>query len=107
MSVTQVTKDNIQDVVKNAEKPVVLDVFAEWCGPCKQMEPIFDQLAKEMGDRYQFASLNVDEARDIAVEYGVTSVPTFVFIKDNEVKGKETGYMDQETLKNKISEYLG
>lgn len=107
MAVTQVTKDNMQDIVQNADKPVVLDVFAEWCGPCKQMEPIFDQLAKEMGDQYQFASLNVDEARDIAVEYGVTSVPTFVFIKDNEVKGKETGYMDQDTLKNKISEYLG
>ncbi len=71
------------------------------------MEPIFEQLAKELGEEYVFASLNVDEARDIAVEYGVTSVPTFVFIKDNEVKGKETGYMDQETLKNKISEYFG
>jgi len=107
MAVTEITKENVEQEVHNADKPVVLDVFAEWCGPCKQMEPIFDQLAKELGDSYKFASLNVDEARDVAVEYGVTSVPTFVFIKDNDVKGKETGYMDQDTLKNKISEYLG
>ena len=107
MAVTEVTKDNFEQEIKNANKPVVLDVYAEWCGPCKQMKPIFEQLAKELGDNYVFASLNVDEARDIAIEYGVTSVPTFVFIQDNTVQGKETGYMDQEALKEKISEYLG
>jgi len=107
MAVTQVTQENIKQEIKQADKPVVLDVFAEWCGPCKQMEPIFEELSEKMGDTYKFASLNVDEARDIAVEYGVTSVPTFVFIKNDEVQGKETGYMDQEALQEKISEYLG
>ena len=107
MAITEINKSNLEQEVKNADKPVVMDVHAEWCGPCKQMKPIFEQLAKEHGDSYKFVSLNVDEARDAAIEYGVTSVPTFVFIKDNEIKGKETGYMDQDTLKNKISEYLG
>ena len=107
MAVTEVTQDNVNETVKQASQPVIIDVYAEWCGPCKQMEPIFEQLAKELGDHYKFVSLNVDEARDLAIEYGVTSVPTFIFLKDGEIHGKETGYMDQDTLKNKISEYFG
>jgi thioredoxin 1 len=105
--VVELTKNNINEQVKNADKPAILDIYAEWCGPCKQMKPIFEQLEKELGDNYVFGEINVDESRDLAIEYGVTSVPTFVFLKNNEIKGKETGYMDQEELKNKITEYLG
>jgi thioredoxin 1 len=105
--VVELTKNNINEQVKNADKPAILDIYAEWCGPCKQMKPIFEQLEKELGDNYVFGEINVDESRDLAIEYGVTSVPTFVFLKNNEIKGKDTGYMDQEELKNKITEYLG
>ena len=101
-----ITEENFEKEIQNESKPIVLDVYAEWCGPCQQMMPIVEELEKEMGDTYKFAKLNVDEARDISIKYGVISVPTFLFIKNGEVKGKETGYMSKETLKEKIEAAL-
>jgi len=98
-----ITPENHEAEIKLAPKPVVLDIYATWCGPCQQMDPILEELAKEYGDDYTFAKLNVDEAREISIkEYGVTSVPTFVFIKNGIVKGKETGYMSKETFESKM-----
>src|ERR1700733_14419548 len=93
-----ITPENHEAEIKNASKPVVLDVYATWCGPCQQMEPIVEELEKELGSKYTFAKLNVDEAREISIRFGVSSVPTFIFIKNGAVKGKETGYMDKEEL---------
>ena len=73
----------------------------------KMSVDIFDELEKEFGDTYKFTTLNVDEARDISIKYGVTSVPTFVFIKDGKVVGKETGFMHKEDLQEKIKASLG
>ena len=104
--VINLTKDNFEQEVENSTKPVVIDVSATWCGPCQQMKPIFEQTAQDLSDTYKFAELNVDESRELAIKYGVTSVPTFIFIKDGEIKGKERGYMPQDELKAKIQEYL-
>lgn len=101
--IISITQENHEKEVKNASKPIVLDIYATWCGPCQQMEPILQELAKEYGNDYIFAKLNVDEAREISIkDYGVTSVPTFVFIKNGTVKGKETGYMSKETFELKM-----
>ncbi|MFT6765751.1 MAG: thioredoxin 1 [Alteromonas naphthalenivorans] len=102
-----ITKENVEQEIGSASLPVVLDVYATWCGPCQQMTPIFDELEREMGDKVKFAKLNVDEARELSIQYGVTSVPTFVFIKNNEIKHKETGYMNKDDLKTKIEEFIG
>lgn len=104
---TAITKENFDVEVKQADKPVIIDVFAPWCGPCQQMMPIFEELEKEHGQKYKFVKLNVDESRDIATQYGVTSIPTFIFIKDDQVIGKETGYVAKEDLAEKIVELLG
>lgn len=104
---TQITKENYDKEVMQSELPVVIDVYADWCGPCQQMMPIFVELEKEHGTKYKFVKLNVDEARDLAVQFGVTSIPTFVFIKDGELKGKETGYIAKDDLFMKIQELLG
>ncbi len=102
-----ITQENFEKEINQSELPVVLDVYATWCGPCQQMTPIVEELEKELGSKYKFAKLNVDEAREISIQYGVSSVPTFVFIKNGEVKGKETGYMSKEVLKEKIEATLG
>lgn len=102
-----ITKENVDQEIGLSTLPVVLDVYATWCGPCQQMAPIFEELEQEIGNKYKFAKLNVDEAREISIKYGVTSVPTFIFIKDNKVQGKETGYMSKEDLEAKIQELLG
>ena len=102
-----ITNENVEQEVNQSELPVILDVYATWCGPCQQMAPIFDELEKELGDKIKFAKLNVDEARELSIQYGVTSVPTFVFIKGSEIKHKETGYMAKEDFKMKIEEFIG
>ncbi len=102
-----ITNENVEQEINKSELPVLLDVYATWCGPCQQMAPIFDELEKELGDRIKFAKLNVDEARELSIQYGVTSVPTFVFIKGGEIKHKETGYMAKEDFKMKIEEFVG
>ncbi len=102
-----ITQDNFKKEIEESTLPIVLDIYAIWCGPCQQMTPIVDELEKELQGKYKFAKLNVDEAREISIQYGVTSVPTFIFIKDKQVKGKETGYMSKEDLHDKIKELLG
>ena len=101
------TKENFDKEVTNASMPIVLDVYATWCGPCLQMMPIVEELSKELSKTHKFLKLNVDESRELAIKYGVTSIPTFVFIKNGAVVGKETGYMSKEDLHNKIKQLLG
>ena len=104
---TSITQENYAAEVEQSSQPVVIDCYADWCGPCQQMTPIFDELASELGSTYKFAKINIDNAREIAMQLGVTSVPTFVFVKDGKVVGKESGYMSKDVLKEKIESSLG
>jgi len=105
--VTVITSQNFEEEVKKSTKPVILDVYATWCGPCQYMTPIFEELSKELSEKYKFCKLNIDEERDIAIQYNVSSIPTFVFIKDGNVVGTEMGFMEKTMLKKKIEEILG
>ena len=69
-----VDKNNFEKQVQQSNLPVVIDVFAEWCGPCQQMAPIFEELEKEHGDAYKFVKLNVDQSRELAIQFGVEHV---------------------------------
>lgn len=102
----EITEANFQQEIERSELPVLLDIYATWCGPCKQMEPIVNQIEQEFNGRCKIAKLNVDHARDLAIKFGVTSVPTFLFMKNGQVLTKETGYMSKDDLKNKIEEFL-
>ncbi len=104
--IVNLTKQNSKEI-QQSNKPVVLDIFATWCGPCLQMKPHFEQLAHELSEKYIFAELNVDESRELALQYNVTSVPTLIFIKNSNIVGREVGYLPKDELKAKIEEYLG
>lgn len=104
---TLITKENYSEEIEKSSLPVVIDVFAPWCGPCQQMTPIFEELSKELSGDYKFAKLNVDDTREIATKFNISSIPTFIFIKNGNVVGRETGSMSREALKQKIQKILG
>ena len=96
------TQENFEKEVLQAKKPVVVDVYASWCGPCQHMAPFFDELSNEMSTSYVFAKLNVDAARELSMQFGVTSIPTFLFFKNGALIAQETGSMSKDVLKEKI-----
>jgi thioredoxin 1 len=85
---------------------VVVDFYADWCGPCKMMAPIFAETAGEYEGRATFAKLNIDESRETAMENQVMSIPTLLFYKDGEQKDRVTGAIDKATLKSHIDALL-
>lgn len=103
---TLITKENYSSEIEKSSLPVVIDIFAPWCGPCQQMSPLFEELSKELSSKYKFAKLDVDATNELAIKFGVSSIPTFIFIKNGKVVGKETGSMSKETLKQKIQKIL-
>jgi thioredoxin 1 len=104
---TTITAENFEKEVLKSDIPVVVDVYATWCGPCQQVAPIFDELAKELLGKYKLVKINIDDAREIAIKYNVSSIPTFIFIKKGEIVGREMGYMSKIDLKKKIEEIFG
>jgi thioredoxin 1 len=103
MAVT-ITSENFEKEVLKSDIPVVVDVYATWCGPCQQVAPIFDELAKELLGKYKLVKINIDDDRDVAIKYSVSSIPTFIFFKNGEIVGREMGYMSKIDLKKKIEE---
>ena len=90
MSVTNINKNNFQNEVLNSEKPVLLDFWAPWCGPCRMVSPIVDEIAAERGD-IKVGKVNVDEERELAGQFGVMSIPTLVVIKGGKVVNQMVG----------------
>jgi len=98
-------KENFEEIIKNNEK-VVVDFWASWCMPCKMVAPIFEKIAEKYKNEIIFAKLNVDENPDIASEFGIMSIPTFLVFKNGKVVGKIVGAMPEKILEEKILEFL-
>ena len=90
MSVITITKNNFQSEVLNTEKPVLLDFWASWCGPCRMVSPIVDEIAAERSD-IKVGKINVDEQPELAAQFGIMSIPTLVVMKKGHIVNQTTG----------------
>lgn len=103
----ELTADNFTAEVTNSDKPVVIDFYAEWCGPCQQMAPHFDKLSDELKATHKLVKLNIDNEREIAVNHGIASIPTLIFFKGGQQVGTENGYLDEGELRAAVSKHCG
>lgn len=99
------TDDNVKDII-NSGKPVVIDFWAQWCGPCRMVGPIVEQLATEYDGKVEVGKMNVDENVDTPNEYGIRNIPTILFFKDGKLVDKQVGASNLETLKAKVEALL-
>ncbi|WPM32466.1 thioredoxin [Hydrogenobacter sp. T-2] len=106
MAVIVLTESNWQAEVITSDKPVVVDFWAPWCGPCRIIAPIVEELAMEMGDKVKFGKLNTDENPNIAMRYGIRAIPTIMLFKNGEVVDTRIGVQPKEALRQMISSHL-
>ena len=107
-NIIEVTEENFSEVVENAKKPLVIDVYSTSCGPCRMMEPILKELSAQYKDSVQFVKINCDTQPELAAKYNVTALPTILFVKPGEdaVALKTTGFTSKKDLDAKIVEFV-
>ncbi|HOE04726.1 MAG TPA: thioredoxin [Bacteroidales bacterium] len=101
----EITDQNISTLLQT-EKPVVIDFWAVWCGPCRMIAPIIDEMAQTYGDRAVIGKVNVDENMEISSKYGIRNIPTVIFVKNGELVDKVVGAVPKATLINKLEALL-
>ena len=104
--VKTVTADTFEAEVLKSEKPVLVDFYADWCGPCKMMSPVIDKLAEEFDGKIKVGKVNVDENGDLAVRYGIMSIPNMVFFKNGEVADRVVGAIPKPAMKEKFEKNI-
>ena len=105
-NVLTLTKDNFKNDILDAAGPALVDFWAPWCSPCRMIAPVIDEMAAEYAGKVKIGKVNVDENREVAVEYGVMSIPTLVLFKGGQVVDKVVGFKSKNDLKALLDKYL-
>ena len=101
MAVIKLTNANFEQEVVQSDKPVLVDFYADWCGPCKMMGPVVEEISDELSD-VKVCKINIDEEMAVAQKYGVMSIPTFIAFKNGEIAGKQVGAVPKSKLQDLI-----
>ena len=102
MSVLKINENEFEEKVNNSEKKVLVDCYADWCGPCKMLAPVIEELSEEI-ENVEFYKLNIDESGEIAERYGIMSIPTLLIFKNNELIDTLVGFRTKEELKEMLT----
>lgn len=98
----ELTNSNWEDQVLNSDKPVLVDFWAEWCGPCRMVGPVVEELAQEYDGKAVIGKVNVDEEQEISTKYGIRNIPTLLVFKNGEIVDKQVGVAPKNVLAGKI-----
>jgi thioredoxin 1 len=102
----EITDANFEDTVLASDKPVLIDFWAVWCGPCRAVAPIVEEIANEFDGKAVIGKLDVDANRETAVKYGIQAIPTLLLVKDGEIADRIVGAVDKNSIKTKLSALL-
>ena len=102
----KISSDNFEKEVINSELPVLVDFWAEWCGPCRAVGPVLEELSDEYSDKFRVAKVNVDENPELASEYGIRSIPTMILFKDGKQADSVIGALPKEHIVDFVTENL-
>ena len=106
MSELEINQENFETEVVKSDVPVLVDFWAEWCGPCKMIAPVLSELAEEYAEKIKVGKINVDTNPEIAAKYGVRSIPTIFFFKNGEIMNQVIGFLTKKELQAKVEELL-
>ena len=106
MAVTELTAQNFDEVISSSDKPVLVDFWASWCGPCRMMSPIVDDLADQMASVLKVCKVNVDDNQDLAARFQVMSIPTLMLFKDGKAVHTVVGAVPRDRLVQELAQYL-
>ena len=104
--VKEITDESFDDEVTNSDKPVLIDFWAEWCGPCKQISPILSELAEDYKEKILIAKVNIDENPEVPSKYGIMSIPTLILFKNGQSVASQIGVVQKDSLSKWLDENL-
>jgi len=105
-NVVELTDESFDEIVNSSDMPVLVDFWAPWCGPCKMMGPIIEEIANTYQDKALVCKLNTDDARDSAMEFGISSIPTLILFKGGQIEKKWIGVTSNKVISEAIDELL-